>query len=451
MKHEVIRTPIDILNILGAGGIKRGSIIQMYGTSQAGKSTFCYQTASYDMMDNEDCVLDIIDVEASTDLIRLSHSFKLDMDRVSIYHFASLEEAFKLILDSTDNIINQKMKYIPKKGNFKLKLLSKENLLSMEDSEFFEYCSQFMAPLPPTLKNDISYTPVPIVPEDYDNDRGRMMKALARAGAYTLPKGRTIYKNIIWDTIAVSRPIAELEKISEGNLEKNAAGMNVHAQVVSSKLSACLSSMGGKPITLFLPNQVRNKANNRGGFDQGSSGSYALEHNCHYILKFRKRKDAESRRENYDEDDKARTGTNFVMEIEKTKFCPATNSVNLYINDKLGGVIVPKRELIDIAKEVGILKKSSGWYTIKGHEDSLGKFREERTPTGRDPYLVGNPEVRKILMEELARHYRSKYNTLNVLYEESGRGDFGRPLNDENDVTQEEDENLLNSMNTRVF
>lgn len=456
MRHEVVRTPIDTLNVLGAGGIKRGSILQIYGTAGSGKSTFCYQTASMDLVDNEDCVLDIIDVENSADIIRLVHAFKLDMDRVTIHHMPTLEAAFKLVIDSADRMTEQRVKKIKLGGRKEIKLSSKDAILKMEDKEFFDYCSQFEIPLPPTMENGVTYESIPIVPEDYDNDRTRMMKALARAGGYYLIDNRKSYatpRNIIWDTIAVSRPMAELEKIAEGDLAKNAAGMNVAAQVISTKLSACLSSMGGKPLTLFLPNQVRNKAKQGGmvGFEQGFAGSYALEHNCHYILRLKKVNNADSRAKNYDEGMGMKTGTDFRMTIEKTKFCPATQSVNLYINDQKGGIIIANEELAHVALEIGLMSKSSGWYTIKNHED-LGKFRWDKKAANGDNYISGNAQVRRILMEELARHYRTSYKTLDILYRESGKDDFGKPFPE--DTASEEsiqDEKMLDSMQEKLF
>ena len=447
MEHHVVRTPIDTLNVLGAGGLKAGSIVQAYGPPGAGKSTFCYQSAALYQRDNPDAVIHIIDVENSVDMIRLKHVFKLDMDRVRVHHLQSLESAFKLIIDCAEQMNKQAIgKY--NEGRKQIKLMSKKKLLEMADKEFFTYAEQFKV-----ITSDSKLEPN-ITSKAYDNDRERVMKALALAGAYTVPEhGNMVPTLIIWDTIAVSRPEAEFEKIAEGNMGKNAAGMNLSTQVISQKLSAVLSAMGGKALTLFLPNQVRLKDfGSYGGPKEGFYGSYALEHNCHYILKFDKVNNKESRMKNYDDDIKMKTGTDFRMKIEKTKFCPATQGVELYINDQLGGVIVPGEELAFVALELGLLKKVYGGYELINREEELGRLKWSKEEAEDDKYIANNSKIRKILMEEVTRHYRKSYFTLDILYKDVGLDTMGKPSEEDmNNRQTVEDQEILQDLNKNPF
>jgi RecA/RadA recombinase len=444
MTYSTLRTPIDTLNVLGAGGIKSSSIVQIYGEPGCGKSTFCYQTASMLLKDNPDAVLHIIDVENSIDDIRLEKVFKLDKDRVQIHHYSTLEDSFKLFLDICSDMSKQSVgKY--KDGKKDVKILAKEKIEKMDEKDFAEYCGQFSVGTVHEKK--------PITLENFQT-REKMMKALALANRYTVKADNGMNPVlVIWDTIAASQPAAVLAKIEEGNMDKNAAGMNVATQVISTKISACLGSMGGKPISLFLPNQVRLKGfGTYLGPQESFYGGYALEHSCHYILRFKKIKNAESKLKNYDEDIKMKTGTDFRMKIEKTKFCPATQDVVLYINDQLGGIIVPGEELAHTALELGLIYKEGRSFLIKGHE-SLGKLKwtKEEADDGVS-YIANNINIRKALLDVVTRHYRKAYCTLNYLYEESGLGHIGAPSAEELlDKTTLEDQCILDDLEENPY
>lgn len=446
MTYHCIRTPIDMLNIFGAGGLKSGTIVQPYGPPATGKSTFCYQTASIYQRDHPDAVIHIIDVENSVDLIRLKYVFKLDMDRVKIHNLNTLEAAFKLIIDCSEQM-NKQIAGKYQDGRKQIKLLSKKKLAELSDTELFKYAEQFkVITSDPKSESNIN-------PKKLDNDREKVIKALGLAGAYTIPEyDNMIPTLIIWDTIAVSRPQAEFEKMAEGNMAKNAAGMNLSTQVISQKLCAVLSSMK-EYLTLFIPNQVRLKGfGGYGGPTEGFYGSYAIEHNCHYILKFEKINNKDSRLKNYDEDMKMKTGTDCRMKIEKTKFCPATKGVILYINDQLGGIIVPGEELAHAAEELNIIKKIHGGYEIAGREEELGKLKWTKEETEGDNYISNNPRIRNILMEEVTRHYRKSYFTLDILYKEVGLDHLGKP-SDEDILTKKtiEDQGILQDMEKNPF
>lgn len=78
-KIELIRTPLPQLQIMTAGGVRFSTLIHLWGSNKAGKSTTCYQTGGYFLQDyGENARLKILDSETSADFIRLL-SFGIDI------------------------------------------------------------------------------------------------------------------------------------------------------------------------------------------------------------------------------------------------------------------------------------------------------------------------------------------------------------------------------------
>jgi RecA/RadA recombinase len=101
-KIEMIRTPIPMLQIVTAGGIRFSTLVELWGANRAGKSTTCYQTAGYFLEDYGDkAQVKIIDSETSADFIRLL-AFGVDIDndpRVEVTPALFLEEGFFKIFE----------------------------------------------------------------------------------------------------------------------------------------------------------------------------------------------------------------------------------------------------------------------------------------------------------------------------------------------------------------
>lgn len=447
---NVIRTPVDTINILGAGGINQGVFAEFWGPEKSGKSTFSYQTASMFQRDNPDAVVHIIDVECSTDLGRLEHVFKMDMERIAIHNIYSLEESFAKILECADVIDKQRIGKF-KDGRKEVKVLTKDELLSMDEKDFFSYCEGWETWV---LKDNGISVKEPIRCKNFDNDRSILLKKLALAGGYRVSKsnGYATPVLIIWDTIACSRSLVELSKIEEGNLEKNAAGMGIASQVISKNMAMCLAKMGGKPLTCFILNQVRlTDFGSYTGPKETSYGSNALKHNCHYRFRFKRIDNKDTRESNYNKNINGKVGTNSTLSIEKSKFCPITEDIEIYINDQLGGIIVPKEELAVLARDkLNLITGRAGWYEFTSNPD-MGKFRWEKTNEG-DKYISNNSEIRSYLIEEITRHYRRSYFTLDLLYKDVGLGEFGKPS--EKDLLEQstiDDQNILNDLEDNPF
>ena len=76
--NKKMRTPIEILNIVGAGGIDPGSAVEAWGANSAGKSTFCYETMEMQLEDKgENAMCLILDSECSFNPLRARSVFNI--------------------------------------------------------------------------------------------------------------------------------------------------------------------------------------------------------------------------------------------------------------------------------------------------------------------------------------------------------------------------------------
>ena len=108
MMINKVRTPVELLNIVGCGGIEPGCMLEIWGPPKSGKSTFSYQCAELVIEDYPDgYVILILDPEGSANLLRLRRVFNLrpcnvpnpiDPDSgVFVEHGGTFEDALKII------------------------------------------------------------------------------------------------------------------------------------------------------------------------------------------------------------------------------------------------------------------------------------------------------------------------------------------------------------------
>jgi RecA/RadA recombinase len=204
--HNIIRTPIDTINVIGAGGIDQGTITEIAGPPGSGKSAYAYGTASNFLKDNPAGVVIILDPELSVDLIRLEFTFELDMNRVIILNARALEDGFVEIfrilkdqaLSSVANVtveaflagwkLEDAMKLLKEiKIDFNLSLLD-ENVTT--DPEIIAKARKDIATILAFRGKLKPQRPTPVL--------------------------------IIWDTIAASKPRAEVEAAMAGDNPMNA-------------------------------------------------------------------------------------------------------------------------------------------------------------------------------------------------------------------------------------
>jgi RecA/RadA recombinase len=392
--HNIIRTPIDTINIIGAGGVDQGTITEIAGPPGSGKSAYAYGTASNFLKDNPGGVVVILDPELSVDLIRLEYTFELDMSRVIILNARTLEdgftEIFRILKDQISSLtaditfesflsgwkLEDAMKLLKEvKIDFNLSLLD-ENVQT--NPEIIAKARKDICTILAFRGKLRPWTPIPIL--------------------------------IIWDTIAASKPKAEVEAAMAGKDPMNAGGMGLRARVLEVNLAIVMASLYERPVTIFLLNQIRTSGfGTYQGPKEGSSGGNALKHANHYYLWFSWSKKL------YDDKTKMYIGSKSTVSVLKSKFGPTIEKIPIYINDQLGGKIVSDNEPAFVAVDIGFIYSSGTWWKIKGDPAS---YRWDKTERGG--YITNNPEIRRRCIEALVKHFRKNYFTLDIVYKKLG-------------------------------
>lgn len=391
VNDKFIRTPIDTLNLIGAGGINMGTITEIYGANHSGKSAFAYQTAGNFLEDNPYGFVTILDCESSVDYVRMKYTFDIDMDRMIIRgEDPTLEGCIETIAEMIRSVDNQ--------------LIAK---LTIEEAEALDIdeLQKLATKNKINIKHPISTSKI----SGQAKTKKELILSLIYLG-FIKPKDGMTPHLIIWDTIASSRPRANVDALmKDGNSGLNAGGMMMKPRIIADGLNTIQTSTFGKPITLMILNQVSLAGfGTYAGPKESSSGGNALKHVSHYRLYFKKSKAHMS------EDGKDTIGTGTTVTLEKSKFSPKVNKIQLYIDDTLGGKIVPRFELPMLCKDLGLLNSAGGWL----------HFMFEGTKFG-DNYrwtsIEYDEKIREICGELITHHYRSKFKILNITYELLGK------------------------------
>lgn len=393
---KFIKTPVDLINILTAGGLNQGTITEIYGGNGSGKSCLAYQTASMFLKDNPYGFVTILDCEGSTDFIRFKHTFELDLERSIVKSQDSLETCF----ESIASIISNTQKQFSSK-------IYLEDVLKQSESEIKNLCTKNKIELKYEQENPSD----PLI----DKSRERLILELLYEGIIR-EKSQLTPHLIIWDSIAASRTRTAVTKlIEEGASGLNAGGMNEKPRLITDKMNIVMSNIVNKPITLLVLNQVSLTGfGSYTGPKEGSSGGNALKHAAHYRFYFHKKGQVLS------ENKKDVVGTITEITIEKAKFCPKANKTQVFIDDKMGGKIVQKFELALVAKELGILNSSGAWFHFLDENGKRIGRNYRWSSNGKDAYIEGNEEVRTICLDKITRYYRKNYLTVNETYKSLG-------------------------------
>lgn len=97
-----VQTPIPILNVLG--GLRYGTIVELYGPFKSGKSTTAYQMMAGEMKNFPDGKYLLLDPEGAKDELRLEHVFGIDMSALKVEVKPTLEENFELLIEMTSGL-----------------------------------------------------------------------------------------------------------------------------------------------------------------------------------------------------------------------------------------------------------------------------------------------------------------------------------------------------------
>lgn len=437
-KHQVLRTPSDTVNVIGAGGLRMSAITEIYGENGSGKTAFSYQTGGAFQEDYPHGVVHILDAENSIDYIRLVRVFKMIMDRTEVHVTPTLEGAYEEILavfarmhtqelrgkgelplfdDLRDYNLGDLTKYA---SGFELGSIGRRAAISLEEYDSLEEDGELNFE---SMKEWAEHPEVRVEHHNKESDedyykRIWLLMRLSVAQAYRVTEKEPVSPVVfIWDTIAVTKPRVEVDAALEGENSVNAGGMGLAARLNTQYLSIILAEQTSRPLHLMILNQVRLAGfGSYQGPYQTSSGGNALKHNAHYRLCFNQI------RKNWDEDLGMNVGTLSKVTLEKSKFCPTTQDVFLDINDRLGGVIVPSQESASVCAALGLLKSGGGWWRFTDPEldEEVGGLRWD--DNGKDQHIYNNPSIREKAISQLMKHYRVAYTTLDMLYDAAGYG-----------------------------
>lgn len=111
-----IPTPIEVLNCVFGGGVPLGMIVNSYGRSKTGKSTWLYQMMALFQMVYPEGICFIVDSETSGDATRAKH-FGVLTDKVIVTCPSSIEQGFLSIQKMLENKKkNPRLKNVPVYG-----------------------------------------------------------------------------------------------------------------------------------------------------------------------------------------------------------------------------------------------------------------------------------------------------------------------------------------------
>lgn len=335
---DVLRTPCETLNLVGAGGIPFCQQIEVWGPNRGGKSTIVYQTIEYFLEDyGDDAMVLVLDAENSVvhDL-RIRRVFKINKDDPRV-HF--------------------------------------EPAQTLEEGQ-------------------------------------------AHIGQYvTRAKEQGKFLVVVWDSITVSQPKAEYEEIMKlyqeevaaEDVKEYAGGLMLKPRLLRAITGTLLSVMGNHPVVIFFINQVTAKIT-KFGASETSGGGNGLKHNCGTRLHMDFQKEL-------GESEYFKSGTMSFMNVNKSRTVPGLRKIPIFIQDQLGGRIVPGEEIAWMAKEMGMFKLAGGRYSIV--EDYLPEDAPESMRGSR--YFIEwqrDQEAIQILRNVIKADFRRNFQLVNWAWED---------------------------------
>jgi len=173
---------------------------------------------------------------------------------------------------------------------------------------------------------------------------------------------------IIVDSVSVMEPRASLE----GEIGENHIGLI--ARLLSQGLRRIVGSASKSGTTVFFINQIRDKIGVVYGSPETTSGGRALKFYSSVRMDIRRGEQIK------DGDDVI--GNRTKIKVVKNKVAPAYKVAEF---DIIYGKGAPKENcLVDVATEMGIIKKSGAWYNYEGEQ--IGQGRPKAIA-----FLVDNP------------------------------------------------------------
>lgn len=203
-----------------------------------------------------------------------------------------------------------------------------------------------------------------------------IVEALARSEAFSL---------IVVDSVAALVPQVELD----GMMSDNNVGLQ--ARMMSKALRKIGGVLAKTNTTVIFINQLREKVGVIYGNNETTTGGRALKFYASIRLDIRR-------------NEAIKEGINIVgntvsVKVVKNKVAPPFKTIKIDII--YGKGISKEGELLDLAVENGLVKKSGAWYEVKG--DRMGQGRE----TAKQ-FLKEHPDIFTSLREEVVELLKTK-------------------------------------------
>ncbi|NPA57837.1 MAG: recombinase RecA [Aquificae bacterium] len=203
---------------------------------------------------------------------------------------------------------------------------------------------------------------------DYGEQALEIAETLIRSGAVDV---------VIIDSVAALVPKAELE----GDIEDSNVGL--HARLMSKAMRVLKGAVNKSNTALVLINQIREKVGVMYGNPETTTGGRAIKFFADMRLEVRK-KDLK--------DSGEKVGSRVRVKVVKNKLAPPFKEAEF---DVIYGQGISKEgEILDVAEELGIIKKSGAWYSYGDMKIGQGKEKARE-------FLKQNPEIKKELEEKI--------------------------------------------------
>ncbi len=194
------------------------------------------------------------------------------------------------------------------------------------------------------------------------------------------------------DTIVVDS-VAALVPEAEINGDMGDSHVGLQARLMSQAMRKLSGVISKSQTTAIFINQIREKVGVMFGNPETTPGGRALKFYSSVRLEIRR---SEVLKEGSDI-----VGNKAKIKVVKNKVAPPFKTVSVDIIFGLG--ISKTGELVDLAVELDLVKKSGAWYSY--NDEKIGQGRENAKA-----YLAEHEDVFQTLYDQVLEHYHISYN-----------------------------------------
>ena len=188
------------------------------------------------------------------------------------------------------------------------------------------------------------------------------------------------------DSVAALVPRAELEgDIGDSNIA-------MQARLMSQSLRRLAGAISRSKCTLIFTNQLRSKIGVMFGNPEITAGGKALKYYASIRIEVRKIETIKTGQD--------AMGIRVIAKVVKNKVAPPFRAAEFDIMFNEG--ISKEGNIIDVASELGVVKKSGSWFEYGGEKISQGKEAAKL-------YLKQNPKIRDEIEKKIHEAIRAKH------------------------------------------